>query len=145
MVNVTASYSQKHFLLEALSTYQIFPLVTAGFFWQVLESIHKFVIELNTLKYLFVRGWECLLTAKEEWDYLGFHKKRDFLYLISYNYQVLLGIISQLTPFLHPLKNVLPLPFSLAKKKIYMDTHLKEALSYLFLKLPRCSLFPQTQ
>ena len=29
--------------------------MTARFFSQALESIHKFIIELNALKYLFVR------------------------------------------------------------------------------------------
>ena len=55
MVNVTASGSPKDFLLEALSNCQTFALPTGGFlnFWQVLDAIHKFIIELHALQCLF--------------------------------------------------------------------------------------------
>ena len=38
-----------------------------------------------------------------------------------------------------------PLLFSLAKKRIYLDTELRGELSDLFWKLPGCSLFPQAE
>ena len=55
MVNVTASYSPKYIILEALSNGQALPFLRTGFFWQVLESIHEFFIELSALLYLFLR------------------------------------------------------------------------------------------
>ena len=39
----------------------------------------------------------------------------------------------------------LPLPFSLAKKRIYLDTQLKAELTNLFWKLPGYSLFSHRQ
>ena len=56
LVNVTVSYSPKHFLLEAGSNYYTLPLGAIGFFWQVLELIHKFIMELHVLQDLFSRG-----------------------------------------------------------------------------------------
>ena len=38
---MTVSCFPKHFLLEAIGNYQFFPLLAAGLFRQVLESIHK--------------------------------------------------------------------------------------------------------
>ena len=55
--------------------------------------------------------------------------------------KLLLGVISQ-CGFQD---KGLPLPFSLAKKKIYLDTQLKADLTNLFSKLPRYSLFPHRQ
>ena len=55
------------------------------YFWQVLESIHKFIIELHILQCLFVRG---LLRT-------NFTKGNFF---VSYINQVLLVIISQCGP-----------------------------------------------
>ena len=42
------------------------------------------------------------------------------------------------------LQKGLPLPFTLAKKRTYLDTELKEELTDLFWKLPGCSLFQQS-
>ena len=67
MVNVKASFSPKHFFLEAL-------LSGPGIYSQILE--------LQVLLYL--------LNSKEGVDYFEFHKRRYFF--ISYNNQVLLGI-----------------------------------------------------
>ena len=47
-------------------------------------------------------------------------------------------------PPLHP-KKVLLLSFSLAKKRIYVGTHLKEELTDLFWKLPVYSLLTQAE
>ena len=56
-VNVTASYSPKHFLLKALN--HLLGLCLADirilYFWQVLKSIFKFIIEVHALQCLFVR------------------------------------------------------------------------------------------
>ena len=52
---------------------------------------------------------------------------------------MLLRVISQCAPppLVATFKKGLPLPFSLAKKGIYLGTQLKEDLTYLLLKLPR--------
>ena len=70
----------------------------------------------------------------------NFTKKKLF---ISYDNQLLLGVISQCASPSSTLKKGLPLPFTLAKKRTYPDTHLKGELTDLFQKLPGCSLFPQ--
>ena len=41
------------------------------------------------------------------------------------------------SPFLHPAEKDLPLPFSLVKKRIYLDISLKKELIYLFYKIAR--------
>ena len=58
MVNVTASHFPKHFLLNTLSNLLDLCLADSRilYFWQVLESIYEFIIELYTLQFLFVRG-----------------------------------------------------------------------------------------
>ena len=55
---MTASYYPKHFLLKALSNYKIFCFADSRIFCfcQVLESIHKFIIELHFLQCLYVMG-----------------------------------------------------------------------------------------
>ena len=57
MVNVTASYSPRTFSFE--SSKELSDLCLANsrvlYFWQVPESIHKFIIELHILQCLFVR------------------------------------------------------------------------------------------
>ena len=55
-------------------------------------------------------------------------------FFISYKDQGLLGPISRCSPSFHPLKKDLPLPFRLAKKRIYPDTQLKEELTYFFFE-----------
>ena len=47
-------------------------------------------------------------------------------------------------PLVHP-KKVLLLSLSLAKKRIYLDTNLKEELTDLFWKLPGYSLLTQAE
>ena len=60
----------------------------------------------------------------------NFTKRETFF--ISYNNQVLYGVISQYNPLLAPSKKGLHLPISLAKKTEYLSTHLKEKLIDLF-------------
>ena len=90
------------------------------YFWQVLESIHKFIIELNVLQCLFVRG-----SNKKQ------RRGRIISNFISYLYQPS-DNIAMLSPLLHPSKKVLSSPFSLGKKIIYLETHLKGELTDLF-------------
>ena len=57
-----------------------------------------------------------------------------------YDNQVLLGIILQYaSPLSYTLQKGLPITFSLAKKRIYLDTQLKGEITDLFWKLPACS------
>ena len=63
-------------------------------------------------------------------DYFKFHKRRDFFF--SFDNQVLLGVISQCAALFGFYKKGLPFSFSLAKKKIYLNTHLKTELTDLF-------------
>ena len=139
MVNVTASYSPKHFLLKALSNLLDLCLVNSKilYFWQVLESIHKFIIELHTLLCLFVRGYN----KQQRNVRIISNFTKGLTFFISYDNQVLLGVISQQVPLLAPYKKELPLVFSLDKKIIYLDTQLKEES----VQLPGYSLFPQVE
>ena len=63
------------------------------YFWQVLESIHKFIIVLHVLQCLFVKGSD---KKQRRGRIIQIHKRRDFF--ISHDNQVLLGIISQFGP-----------------------------------------------
>ena len=78
---------------------------------------------------------------KEGWDHFEFYKWIYFF--MSYDNQVLLRVISHKALLLAPSKKSLPLPFSLAKKRMYLDPHLKEELTDLFQKLSGCFLFTQ--
>ena len=54
MANATASYSPRYVFFES-SKKQTFVLLTAGifYFWQVLESSHKFIMKIHVLQCLF--------------------------------------------------------------------------------------------
>ena len=84
MVNVTTSYSSKHFLLEALSNYWTFPLVTTGFFWQCPKYL-----EFHTLLSLFEKG----SNKQQQRGGIITNFTKGETFLISYNNQVLLGVI----------------------------------------------------
>ena len=57
MVIVTTSYPQKDFIFKALSNLLDLCLPDKSlYFWQVIESIHKFIIEIHALQCLFVRS-----------------------------------------------------------------------------------------
>ena len=103
--------------------------MTTWFFWHSLGSIHKFIIELHALQYLFVRR------SKKQQRRGGiisnFTKGETFF--ISYNNQVLLEVISRFSHLLGPsIKRSSSPLHSLAKKGIYLDTTLKEERTYLF-------------
>ena len=83
------------------------------YFWQVLESIHKFIIELHVLQCLFVRG-----SNKKQ------RRGRIISNFISYLYQPS-DNIAMWSPFLYPSKKGLSFPISLGKKRIYLETQLK--------------------
>ena len=58
MVNVIASYSAETISFEGSELLLDLYLADSRsiYFWYDLESIHKFIIELHVLQYLFVRG-----------------------------------------------------------------------------------------
>ena len=63
------------------------------YFWQVLESIHEFILEIDVLQCFFVRGSD---EKQRRGRIISNFTKGDFF--ISYINQVLLGIISQCGP-----------------------------------------------
>ena len=63
------------------------------YFWEVLETIHKFIIELHVLQCLFVRGSN---EKQRKGRIISNFTKRDFF--ISYDNHALLGVISQCGP-----------------------------------------------
>ena len=90
-------------------------------FWQVLEPIHKFIIEIHVLQCLFVRGSN--KKTKEGKDYFKFHKRRVFHHLWQPsapggNLAMCLFKPSKKPKkaFLHP-----SVPFSLAKQRICLS------------------------
>ena len=88
------------------------------YFWQVLESIHKFIIELHVLQCLFVRG----LMKNKGWVGLFQISQKERLLHVLYQPSDNLAMWSA---FLHPSKKGLSFPISLGKKRIYLETQLK--------------------
>ena len=108
------------------------------YFWQVLKSIHNFIID--ALQYLFVRDSNkkqrrAIITSN--------FTKRGKFHLLWQPSALRTNLI--MWPSSCTLEKGLSLPFSLAKKRIYLDTQLKGKLMDLFLKLPGRSLFPQVE
>ena len=79
------------------------------------------------------------INSKKGVGFFQISRKEILFFFISWRYS------HDTALFLALSKNPLPFPFSLAKKRIYLDTHLKEELTDLFWKLPGCFLFPQKE
>ena len=130
---MTVSYSPKHFPLKAPSNLLDLCLADSRimYFWQVLEFTHKFIVELRALQCLIIKGsnkqqrrstiiqtftkeqtFSSLMTTKSSW---GWSHNSAYLLLASS-------------------KKDLPLLDRLAKKRIYLDSHLKGELADLFWK-----------
>ena len=141
MVNVTASYYSQKFAFECSKLLLDLCLADSRilYFWYVLKSIHKFIIELHALQCLFVTGFDKKQTRGRIIS--NFTKAETFSSLMTTN-KYSWWWSHNAVPLLAPLKKGLPLPFSLGKKRIYLDTQLKGELTDLFWKLPGCSLFP---
>ena len=98
------------------------------YLWYVLESIHKCIIELHVLQCLFVRGSNKNKREAELFQITQRGKPFHLLWQRS-----ALGSNRTMWPlFLARFKKGLVLPFSLAKKIIYLDTQLKAELTSLF-------------
>ena len=128
MVNLAASYSPKHFLLKAQSNCLCFADSRILYFSYVLESIHKCIIELLVLQFLFVRGSN---KNKGGGGLFQILQKERLFHLFWQPSCSQCGIQDK----------GLPLPLRLANKRIYLDIQLKAELTNLFWKLPGYSLF----
>ena len=145
MVNRTTSHSIKLFLLKVLSNYWTFALLTAGFFtfWQVLKSISKFIMELHPLQCLFLR--ESNKKQRRDKIISNFIKVDTFhlLWQLSApggNFTIWSPSCTLLKRFSSPSSL-----FFWTRKRTYLDNQLERELTDLSLKLPGCSLFPQTE
>ena len=127
MVNVKVSYFIKHFLLKVLSNCWTFALLTARFF-----SFHR---SLNLSTNLSQNSLSCrayfLESLKNRWCTIisRFAKGDSFSSLMKAKCS---GVISHCGPLLATSTKGLHLPFTLAKKRIYLDTQLKGKLTDLF-------------
>ena len=74
----------------------------------------------------------------------NFRKGQPFFFFSDNQVYTLKGNFTMQTPSCTLLKRLSSL-FTLAKKRIYLDTKLKEELTDLFWKLPGCSLFFQAE
>ena len=87
-----------------------------------MESIHKFIIELHILQYLFVRGPD-----KKQW------RGRIISNFTKGETSAVGDNITVWSRFLHPpSKKGLSFSLSLDKKRIYLETQLKGELTDLF-------------
>ena len=98
------------------------------------------MIELHILQCLFVRG----SNKKQRRGRIISNLQKERLFYFLWQPSAL-GVISQCGPLLAPSKKGLPLPFSLAKNRKYLDVQLKGELTDLFWKLPGCSVFPRVR
>ena len=88
--------------------------------------MHKFIIQLHVLQWLFVRG---LMRNKGRVKLFQVLQKERFFHLLR-QASALRGNLIMWLPFSHPFTH--PLLFSLAKKRIYLDTQLKGELTDFF-------------
>ena len=131
------------FPLKALSNYSIRPLP----FWQQ-NSLHLTGPGIYPQIYHRTSCPEVLICKGSNKKYRrgGFFHEKERLFHLLWKLSALEGNLTMWLPFLHPPEKGLPLPFSLAKTRIYLDTQLKEQLTALFWKLPpACSLFLHTE
>ena len=154
MINVTASYSPKHFLLKALPLDLCLANSRVIYFWQVLESIHKFVIEILSWVLIckFVRGSNRKqreggrVVGGRGWDSFKFHKRRDFLSLMT---PITLGAnLTMWSPFWHPSKKVFHSPSLRSRREHTWTLNIEESLLMfwlIFTDLPGFSLFLQEE
>ena len=88
--------------------------------------------------------WRGLIKNKG-WVVLFQISQKEILFHVSYQPSHNLAMWSPIASLLHPSKKGLSFPFSLDKRRIYLETQLKGEFTDLFWKLPGCSLFPQAE
>ena len=109
------------------------------YFWYVLESIHKFIIELHALQCLFVRG---LIKNKEGEGLFQISQKERLSSLMTTKYSW--GNLIILPSFLHLSKKASLYPvFQFGQEDNVPGHSIEGELTYLFWILPGCSLFPR--
>ena len=101
--------------------------------------MHKFIIQLHVLQWLFVRG---LMRNKGRVKLFQVLQKERFFHLLR-QASALRGNLIMWLPFSHPFTH--PLPLSLTRSRICSGTHFKEELINLYWKLSEYSLFPHWQ
>ena len=114
--------TQKHCLADSRIIY----------FWYVLKSI-SINSSLNSMPCSAYLQWGLIKTKRRGRIISNFSKgeiydKTSYLMTTKYSW----GLSHNASPLLAPLKRSLPLPFSLGKKRIYLDTQLKGELADLF-------------
>ena len=135
-------YSPKYFLLKTVSNYLLDHYLAGSrilYFWQVLEPINKFFIELHVLKCLLVRG----SNKKQRRGRIisNFTKGQTFCLLRQPN--SLGGNLTMWPLFLHPPKKLFLYPSVWPWREYTWKTQFKGELTDLFWKLPAgYSLFP---
>ena len=85
------------------------------------------------------------LIKNKGWVVLFQISQKEILFHVSYQPSHNLAMWSPIASLLHPSKKGLSFPFSLDKRRIYLETQLKGEFTDLFWKLPGCSLFPQAE
>ena len=121
---------KKHFLVKALSSCYTFALLTAWFLtfdssWNLSTN---FIIELHVPQCLFVR--QSNKKQRRGRMISNFTKEETFSSLVKTTCSW--GLSHNVTSLLAPFKKDLHLPFSLAKKRTYLDTRLEGELTDLF-------------
>ena len=139
MVSVTMSYYPQKFAFEGSKLLLDICLADSRilYFWYVLKSIHKFIIELHALQCLFVRG-----SNKKQRRGLGLFEisQKVRLFHILWQPSTLGGNLIMQSFFLHPSKKPSsPLQFG---KEENIPGHSIERKTYWFiLKIDRSSPF----
>ena len=100
------------------------------YFWQVLEYIHQFIIELQVMEWLFLRTSN--KTQRRGRIISNFTKKEAFHLL--YQPSGLGDNLAMWSLFLNSSIKGFSFPFSLGKKRIYLENQLKEEFTDLFWK-----------
>ena len=139
MVNVTASHFPKTFSFEG-SKYLLDLCLDDSrilYFWYVLESMHKFIIEPHVLQSLFVRG------SNKNKGGLGLFQisQKERLFHLLWQPSALGGNLTMWLPFLEPLRKAFLSPSVWPRREHTWTLNWKQSLLILFWKLPGCFLF----
>ena len=130
MVNVAASYSPRTFSFEGSKLYLDLCLAESRilYFWQVLKSIHKFILELYLLQCLFVRG------SNENKGGIGLSQisQKERLFHLLWQPSSLGDNLTMWYPFWHPSKKVFLSPSVWLRREYTWPLNWKEGLLIYF-------------
>ena len=104
------------------------------YFCEVLESIHKFIIEIHVLQCLFIKG----SNKKRKDRILQISQKETLFHLL---WQTSALVILQCYPLPASYKKGFHLLLNLVKKRMYLSTQWTGELTDFFWKLTGFSLF----